>query len=86
VDKFASWIRSSGENEASVIDDGLPQFHSTRRQCLEPGSCQAARISALLEKPVLRMTMTREKSERKHLAYELQRVVRRTRTLTRRSR
>jgi len=37
---------------------------------LDPGSCQAVRISATLDKPVVRTTMTREESEMKQLAYE----------------
>jgi hypothetical protein len=41
---------------------------------LDPGSCQAVRIAAILEKPVLLATMTREESERKQLAYEIERA------------
>jgi hypothetical protein len=42
---------------------------------LEPGSCQAVRIAMTVEKPVAPMTMTIEESQRKQLAYELQRKV-----------
>ena len=41
---------------------------------LDPGSCQAERIHAALAKPIIPTTMTREESERKQLAYEVQRA------------
>lgn len=41
---------------------------------LDPGSCQAVRIEAILDKPAMRMTMTREESELKQLAYERERA------------
>jgi hypothetical protein len=37
---------------------------------LEPGSCHAARIEAMLEKPIPLLTLTREECELKQLAYE----------------
>jgi hypothetical protein len=42
---------------------------------LNPGSCQAARIEAALSKPIVPMTMTREESELKQLAYERERAL-----------
>lgn len=46
-------------------------------QRLNPGSCQAERIHASLAKSVVPLTMTREESELKQLAYERQRALRR---------
>jgi hypothetical protein len=42
---------------------------------LDPGSCQAVRIATALDKPVIAMTMTREESELKQLAYERERAL-----------
>jgi hypothetical protein len=41
---------------------------------LKPASCQAERIHAALAKPITPTTMTREESQRKQLAYEVQRA------------
>ena len=45
---------------------------------LEPGSCQAARIYASLDKPIVRVEVTpewREQNELKRLAYERERAL-----------
>jgi hypothetical protein len=42
---------------------------------LSPGSCQAVRIASTVNKPVVKMTMTREESELKQLAYERERAL-----------
>jgi hypothetical protein len=47
---------------------------------LDPGSCQAVRIAAILDKPVLRVEVTPEwiaMNERKQRAYEQKRAARR---------
>jgi hypothetical protein len=44
---------------------------------LSPGSCQAVRIATLLARQSAPMTMTREESELKQLAYERERALRR---------
>lgn len=41
---------------------------------LDPGSSQAVRIAGIIEKPVIPMATTREESERKQLAYEVERA------------
>jgi len=41
---------------------------------LNPASCQAQRIYAAVDKPVVKMTMTRQESEMKQLAYEVERA------------
>jgi len=41
---------------------------------LDPGSCQAESIGIALSRPMVAMTMTREESELKQLAYERERA------------
>jgi len=41
---------------------------------LDPGSCQAVRVAAILDRPAVKMTMTVEEAQRKQLAYEVQRA------------
>jgi hypothetical protein len=41
---------------------------------LVPGSCQAERVYNTLNRKIVRMTMTREESDLKQLAYEVRRA------------
>jgi hypothetical protein len=41
---------------------------------VDPASCQAVRIHAALDKPVVKLVMSREESELKQLAYERERA------------
>jgi len=51
------------------------KFSISLPQTLIPGSCQAERLHIVLSRPIVRMTMSREESEMKQLAYERERAL-----------